>query len=152
MQSKTELEKQVHMLVRNYNMSTVILRNAVSKKAGINITDMECLSLLMIKGISSPTELAQYTGMTSGSATVMLDRLENAGLIERRPNPKDRRGVLIEINQQAMSQIGALFVGTQIAQDDLITGYTEHELRTIADFLTRFTDNMTSQVDAMDKH
>lgn len=151
MKSKSDLEKQVQMLVREYNMSTVLLRNAVSKKAGLNITDMECLSLLTIKGISTPTELAQYTGMTTGAATVMLDRLEHANLITRKPNPKDRRGTLIEINIESMAKIGAIFGGTQKAQQELIESYSTDELLTIANFLKQFAANLVSQTGVIDK-
>lgn len=139
MNTKADLEQQVFTLTREQGMASVLLRNAVSRKMGLNVTDMECLSLLSIKGISTPTELANYTGMTSGAATAMLDRLEKAELITRKPNPQDRRGVLIEINKASLAVIGALFSGAQKAQHELLAGYSEQELRLIADYLSRFS-------------
>jgi len=45
----------------------------------------------MESGSASPTELASRLGLTSGSVTALLDRLEVAGHVTRRPSPTDRR-------------------------------------------------------------
>ena len=45
----------------------------------------------------TPTELAEIQLVTPGGMTVRLNRLQQAGLIERRPNPSDGRGVLIRL-------------------------------------------------------
>ena len=88
--TKADLKKRALMAVRDYGVNLTQFRNAMSEWAGLNVTDMECLRLLFQKGIATPTELARHTGLTSGATTAMLDRLEKAGLIERRPNPDDR--------------------------------------------------------------
>ncbi len=149
MTNKSDLQIQVFALMRQYGMSSVLLRNAVSRKLGLNITDMECLSLLAIKGISTPTELAQYTRMTTGAATVMLDRLEKANLIKRKPNPNDRRGVLIEINKESAKKHSALFAGAQSAQKEILAEFNEAELATIADFLERIAKTIAIQADVI---
>jgi len=145
MDAKQDLAQQVMMAAREQGVSSVLFRNAVSRKLGLNITDSECLSFLTIKGTSTPGELARYTGLTSGSTTAMLDRLERAGFIMRTPNPKDRRGVLIEISRQYMTTAGPLVAGIQKAQSELIASYSDAELATIADFLARFADNVKEQ-------
>ena len=43
----------------------------------------------------SPTELAEIVLRSSGGMTQILDRLERAGLVERTPDPDDRRKVLV---------------------------------------------------------
>lgn len=133
------------MAARDQGISSVLFRNAMSRKLGLNVTDSECLSLLSIKGVATPTELARYTGLTTGSATAMLDRLENAGFIRRSPNPHDRRGVLVEINEQWAQMAGPLVAGVQQAHRELIAGYSDKELELIADFLGKFTQNVVDQ-------
>jgi DNA-binding MarR family transcriptional regulator len=142
MSSQEDLERRVLQAAAEYGINAVLFRNAVGRKLGLNITDSECLSLLGIKGISTPTELARYTGLTTGATTAMLDRLENAGFITRRHNPQDRRGILIEINPAAAVTTAPLVAGVQKAHKDLIGGYSPAELDTILDFLTRFTQNV----------
>jgi DNA-binding MarR family transcriptional regulator len=49
---------------------------------------------------TKPTDLAQSALITSGAMTSRLDRLERARLIERRPDPGDRRGVLVQLTER----------------------------------------------------
>lgn len=137
--SKATLEQQVIINARLYGISTTLFRNAVGARLGINDTDMQCLGLLFFKGVATPTELSQYTGISSGATTAMLDRLERAKLIQRKPNPKDRRGVLIQVDKGSLKTVGPLFIDTRLAQDKLVASYTENELLIIADFFEKFT-------------
>jgi DNA-binding MarR family transcriptional regulator len=45
----------------------------------------------------SATELASSTLVSTGGMTSRIDRLEEAGLVSRAPDPSDRRGVLVEL-------------------------------------------------------
>lgn len=136
--TKTELKKRALMAVRDYGVNLTYFRNAMSEWAGLNATDMECLRLLFQKGVATPTELARHTGLTSGATTAMLDRLEKAGLIERRPNPKDRRGSLIAPEESSAEKMASWFESARNAQDKLISSYSESELEIIADVFERF--------------
>jgi DNA-binding MarR family transcriptional regulator len=152
MTAKKDLEKQVFIAAREQGISSVLFRNALGRRLGLNVTDGECLSLLSLKGTSTPTELARYTGLTTGSTTAMLDRLEKAKFIRRKPNPNDRRGVLIEINEQWAEKAGPLVAGVQKAHKELIASYSEQELEAIADFLTRFAKNVKDQTEKIEKN
>jgi DNA-binding MarR family transcriptional regulator len=151
MDSKKSLEQQVVIAAGEYGSCSVLLRNATSRKLGLNIADMECLSLLFLKGIATPKELARYTGLTAGSTTAMLDRLEKAQLIRRKPNPKDGRGTLIEVEKSLAQTLGPTFADIQQAQNELIASYSAEELKTIADFLSRFVKNVKEYTVAIEK-
>ncbi|MCC7119569.1 MAG: MarR family transcriptional regulator [Anaerolineales bacterium] len=137
--SKTELKQRALMAVAKYGAQLTLFRNAVSEWAGLNVTDMECLRLLFLKGSASPSELAKHTGLTSGATTAMLDRLEKAGLIKRQPNPKDRRGFLIAPAEKSAEKAASWFESARKAQDELISSYTAAELEIISDVFERFT-------------
>jgi DNA-binding MarR family transcriptional regulator len=137
--TKTNLKKRALMAIRDYGVNLTLFRNAMSEWAGLNVTDMECLRLLFMKGISTPSELARHTGLTSGATTAMLDRLEHAGLIERRPNPDDRRGTLITPAKSGAEKAASWFESARKAQDELISSYSEKELEIISDVFERFT-------------
>lgn len=137
--SKTELKKRALTAVANYGAHLTLFRNAVSEWAGLNVTDMECMRLLFLKGVATPSELARHTGLTSGATTAMLDRLENAGMIERKPNPNDRRGFLIAPAESSAAKAASWFESARKAQDELISSYTAAELEIISDVFERFT-------------
>jgi DNA-binding MarR family transcriptional regulator len=126
-----------------YNTAQILLRNANAKKLGINAVDMECLNLLSLKGgISTPTEIARHTGLTTGSTTAMLDRLEKARLISRKPNPKDRRGVLIEVSDSLGDTLRESMTELRKVQNKLIDNYSDNELELIAWFLESTAGNV----------
>ncbi len=136
--TKTELKQRALLAVRDYGVNLTHFRNAMNEWAGLNATDMECLRLLFQKGVATPTELARHTGLTSGATTAMLDRLEKAGLIERQPNPDDRRGTLIAPAKSSAENMASWFESARNAQDELISSYSEGELEIIADVFERF--------------
>lgn len=136
--TKLDLKIRALMAVRDYGVNLTHFRNAMSEWAGVNATDMECLRVLFMKGTATPSELARYTGLTSGAATAMLDRLEKAGLIERHPNPDDRRGTLITPAKSTEANVASWFASARKAQDELISSYSESELEIIADVFERF--------------
>lgn len=136
---KADLKKRALAAVRDYGVNLTLFRNAVSEWAGVNVTDTECLRLLFLKGTASPSELARHTGLTSGATTAMLDRLEKAGMIERKPNPNDRRGTLVAPAESSAEKAASWFESARTAQDKLISSYSENELEIISDIFERFT-------------
>jgi DNA-binding MarR family transcriptional regulator len=150
--TKTDLKKRALMAVRDYGVNLTLFRNAMSEWAGLNVTDMECLRLLFQKGIATPSELSRFTGLTSGATTAMLDRLEKAGLIERRPNPNDRRGTLIAPAPSSTEKAASWFTSARTAQDQLISNYSESELEIIADAFERFAKLWDDERKKVQKH
>jgi len=68
---------------------------AVAVSLGINRTDLRCLDELLRIGEGGPASLARLLGLTSGSMTAVLDRLEQVGYITRSPDPADRRKLVV---------------------------------------------------------
>lgn len=136
--TKADLKKRAQAAVRDYGIHLTLFRNAVNEWAGLNATDMECLRFLFLKGVATPSELARQTGLTSGATTAMLDRLEKAGMLERKPNPDDRRGTLVTPAEGAAERAASWFESARIAQDELLSSYSESDLEIIADVFERF--------------
>ena len=75
--------------------------NPLFAQAGLQPGEFDVLATLRRSGkpyiLLSPTQLYEALMISSGSMTNRLDRLERAGLVERRPDPDDRRGKLIAL-------------------------------------------------------
>lgn len=132
LESKKALISDVITGAGEYSISTVLFRHAISEKLGINISDMESLTVILFKGFAAPTQIAAYTGLTLSATTAILDRLEKEKIITRCPNPKDRRGTLIVLTKNAEKQLSVLFKSLKIAMNKLISSYTENELEFLA--------------------
>jgi DNA-binding MarR family transcriptional regulator len=147
-----DLQTQVLMAARDYGISTVLFRNAMAKKFELNLTESVCLTLLGTKVNVTPTEIARFTGLTTGATTTMLDRLEKKDIIRRKQNPDDRRGVIIEATEEYTAAAKQLVTGVQKAHHELIDSYSDKELKVIADFLKRFTNNVIEHTKIIDKN
>ena len=131
------LKNRVRLGLQELGVQNILFRNAIARRLGINVADMECLGYLFNRRQASPTELAQHTGLSSGATTAMLDRLERAGLIERRPNPADRRGTLIHFRPVRPEIVVSWFASSGKAQAKLLDGYSDRDLAVIADFFEK---------------
>lgn len=91
----------------------------------------------------TPTELFDLTMMSSGGMTARLDRLEKAGLVKRRPNPDDRRGVLVALTPKAVTLIDRAVPEHLANQKRLTDGLTDAELRTLSMLLKKLLTQAT---------
>jgi DNA-binding MarR family transcriptional regulator len=137
---KGHLVQQVILDARKNSIGAVLFHQAIGQVLGINVTDMKCLDIMMLKGSASPSQLAELTGLTSGSTTAMIDRLEKRGLVERRPHPKDRRSTVIVLTRKAERKLPPLFESLAMAMQALVSSYSEKELDVLSDFFRRVID------------
>lgn len=79
--------------------------NNALKPLGIKFTDFDVLGTLRRTGKPyklSPTQLCNAVLITSGAMTAALDRLEDAGLIDREADPEDRRARLASLTSKGI--------------------------------------------------
>jgi DNA-binding MarR family transcriptional regulator len=85
----------------------------------------------------NPTSLMRATLLSSSGMTKRLDRIEEAGLIERHPDPNDRRGTLVRLTRRGKSVIDRA-VATHLGnQEHLLGVLTTAERRTLDRLLQR---------------
>jgi len=84
-----------------------------------------------------PTDFANTLMLTSSGTTKRLDRLEQAGLIERAPDPADRRGILIALTPAGRELIDSVTGAHLDNERRLLAALTEREQRQLADLLRK---------------
>ena len=80
------------------------------KAFGIVAGEFDVLATLRRSGKPyqlTPTALFKSMMVSSGTMTNRIDKLETAGLVERLPDPSDRRGMLIQLTQKGIDLIDA---------------------------------------------
>jgi DNA-binding MarR family transcriptional regulator len=113
------------------------LDQAAADRYGLNRTDMRALDIVGRAGPLAPTALARLLGFTTGGVTTVLDRLERAGYVRRRPDPADRRRQVVEITDATAARDQEVFGDLIRATNDLLATYTDDQLQVIYDFLNR---------------
>lgn len=89
---------------------------------GLNVGEWAVLGSLRRAGEPyrrSPGKLAKQFGLTTGAMTNRLDKLEEAGLIRRLPDPDDRRGVIVELLPEGR-EVWERAVGAQAAKEQFV--------------------------------
>jgi DNA-binding MarR family transcriptional regulator len=88
----------------------------------------------------SPTEIARRLIVTTASITSLLDTLQRRGLVERRPDPADRRGLLITITPAARDLVGHFVPEIVALQASVMQDIPEQDRRQFAAVLTRIRE------------
>jgi DNA-binding MarR family transcriptional regulator len=84
----------------------------------------------------NPTELMSATMLSSGGITKRLDRLAEASLVERRPDPNDRRGTLVRLTRKGRSVIDKA-VEAHVSNEERLLGPLKPAERKALDALLR---------------
>ncbi len=95
------LEQQLH----RFGLERDRLRAAICRAAGIAGSELDALEHLEADGPLTQRELGDRLLLTSGGVTMLVDRLERAGWVSRRPHPSDRRAVIVELSKDALAQV-----------------------------------------------
>ncbi|MFC5830902.1 MarR family winged helix-turn-helix transcriptional regulator [Nonomuraea insulae] len=128
------------------------LNDLVAQRLGVGPTDLLCLHTLNREGPSTAGALSARLGRTTGAITQMVDRLQKAGYVRRRPHPEDRRSVVIEAIPDALGKVAALYTGLDARSRRLMAEFTEDQLAAVHAFLAashhnavQESDNLTAQ-------
>jgi predicted DNA-binding transcriptional regulator YafY len=83
-------------------------------------------------------ELGEQLGLTSGSVTTMLDRLQQQGYLTRTPDPTDRRKVLVRATPKATHKVWVELYQPLVTEGfQAIAHYGAAELTVVGDYLRR---------------
>jgi len=137
---------------RENGARSIIFHQAVAQALGLNASDTRCLDLILRHGPATPTGLAQLTGLTTGAVTVLIDRLEKAGLVQRRPSPEDRRKTLLVTTPKTLRVLGPLYAPMARSMHAFLSAYSEKELGLFAGFLSRMTELWKGETARVLKH
>lgn len=83
----------------------------------------------------SPTGLARARMMSSGGLTPALDRLQRRGWIERRPNPDDRRSMLVRLTPAGKDVVDRAMEAHVAAEHELVQQLSATEQRRLVSLL-----------------
>jgi DNA-binding MarR family transcriptional regulator len=108
----TQIDRIV-LEIRKFLMSGIFFNSKAADEIGLGLTDMQLLHMLQVYGPSTPSRLAEATGLSSGGITVALDRLESAGYIRREPNPDDRRSLLVRLIPTRLAKLANHYRGIE---------------------------------------
>jgi DNA-binding MarR family transcriptional regulator len=135
-----ELRAAIQRSTLRFIASVVLHNHVVSQRMRLGASDSQLISLLNLHGPLTPGRLAELTGLTTGTVTGVIDRLERAGFVRRERDTKDRRKVLVTPVPEAMATLGEHYREHGEHLDAVLGTRDDAQLRVIADFLADLTD------------
>lgn len=137
---RRRLTAEIRELLRELSVQLSVLNHLVGARVDLRPVDLNCLDVIGRHGPLSPSGLAQHTGLHPATLTGILDRLERAGWIARDRHPSDRRAVMVRSLPDRAGEIFRLYGGMNAGLEEVLGGFDDRQLRTLADFLRRATD------------
>jgi MarR family transcriptional regulator, 2-MHQ and catechol-resistance regulon repressor len=104
---------------------------------GFCFSDFATLEALLHKGPQSVTEIAHRIGLTAGSMSIALDRLERRGLIRRHAHPTDRRNRVIRLTGAGKKLIEKAFQEHAPVMEDIGKSLSNQERAVLIELLKR---------------
>jgi len=135
--SRREAEQRVLVALPGWVNTITQLNRLIAERMGVAPSDLDGLHVLHEQGRATAAELARRIGLTPGSVSRMIDRLDAAGCVKRVDDPADRRRVLIEPTADGLARISAYYEGLTTRTLDDLSVFTVEELSTLARFIER---------------
>jgi DNA-binding MarR family transcriptional regulator len=116
-----------------------LTRTASGEEFGL--ADAYLLHFIGAEGSRTPGDIASFTGLTSGSVTSLIDRLERGGYVARERSTADRRVVMIGLTPKARESLGAVMAHAHERVEHMFAAWTTEEIAAFAAFLARFGED-----------
>lgn len=126
-------------------------QHEIAQRVGLNVTDLTCFAFVIEAGDNLLTagELADRVHVTTGAMTGILNRLERADYITRRPDPADRRRVRVAAVPEALARTREIYEPYYARITELFADYTPEEMAVLHDWFRRAN---TVAADYLEEH
>ena len=107
---------------------------------GLEPWEFDVLAALRRAGkpyVLSPGQLIAQTMVTSGTMTNRVDRLESVWLVQRQPDPQDRRGVHVKLTQRGKERVDDALADLLDRERELLRGLSKADRETLSTLLRR---------------
>ncbi len=129
--------QRVQMSLRSLARELHRLNDAVGSHVDLLPGDLEVLDVIAREGPTSPRQVVAATGIHPATLTGILDRLEKGRWLQRRPDPDDRRRVIVQAITERGGELAGLYAPMTKALNQICSGYSPEQLAVIVDFLER---------------
>ena len=144
-EKREELLRELEEENRKSTAESMFLLQAVAERSGMNLTDLQCITILTSTGPITAGRLAEEMGLTTGSVTGVIDRMERAGYVRREKDPDDARRVIVRPVSEKLESAGAGFFASQgRVLEELMSEYDDRDLTLFLD-LMRKSNAMTRE-------
>jgi DNA-binding MarR family transcriptional regulator len=143
---RAELLAELSVAARRYTAAYALFNQALADHFDLHPTDVQCLNLLGLEsGQVTIGRVGELTGLSTGAATRLVDRLERSGYATRERDPQDRRRVLVTTVAERMDAFGRVWQELSGAWWQMFDDYDEGDLALLLTHMRRTVELSVSQ-------
>ena len=112
---------------------------------GLSFSEHTTLSSLLMDNEDVPltqTQLVELTGSSPSAMTSRIDRLEARGLVQRAPDPRDRRATVVRLTPAGLDLVWRALEAVDEAQQALLKDFTAEESAAFVSLLRKLTASL----------
>ena len=148
--TNNELDAPPWLRVESTLMATArLIRDAFDdrlKPLDLNLTQASLLAYVCDFGATNQTRLADRLGTGRAAIGTVIDQLERRGLVQRQPNPDDRRVWLVAITDAGRDLTTRVHDVDEVLRGELRHGIGREERQALSWVLTRLQQNLHSAI------
>jgi len=137
-----EPEAMVGFWINLASRTIVRVVDARLRPFGFAMSQLPVLRALGEGGALAQKELARRARVEQPTMAEMLSRMERDGLVEREPNPDDKRGSLTSLTRSARARFPKAAEVLVEGEREALAGFSEEERALFLEFLQRVVKNL----------
>ncbi len=114
----------------------------------LRLSEASLLAYIAENGANTQTNLARGLGIGRAATGSIIDALEKRALVERQPDPSDRRVWLVQITAPGKEMVGRIVEIDVVLRSELRAGIGREERQVLAGLLLRLQDNLAAVLEA----
>ena len=114
---------------------------------GLNLSEASLLAFVEESGPLTQTRLAQRLGLGRAATGSVIDSLERRGLVERQPDPDDRRVWLVTVTRSGKDLVEQVNASDQVLRSELRACISRTDRQQLAALLVRLQENLAAALD-----
>lgn len=130
---------------RNNRLFTLLLERKL-KKTGLRSGQLPVLQALQDGKTLNQKALADFADIEQPGMTTLLARMERDGLIQREPDPTDRRNTLVTLTPDGQRKSRNIVPIMEHLTDAALKGFTPLERDILVTLLERINSSLKSQL------
>lgn len=144
MQSSRDPQRSIGFLLKDVSRLMMRRFNRRSRELGLTQSQLQALAFLVPREGINQAALAELMDIQPITLARLIDRLEEAGLVERRRDPADRRAVNLYIGKNASPLIDKMWEFAAETRRDALAGLSEDDQEVMIGHLQHMRMNLIS--------
>ena len=138
----TDRFKRYVVLAQRFGARTLLFQHAAARHFNLTATELECFRLVQHEGPLTASDLAQETGLTRPSLSVIVDKLVARKFLRREQDRTDRRRWILRTNPAAIAKVDAVYAAHASRTEKLLDEYSDEDFEVVLHFMDRLADEL----------